>query len=105
MTILKVQDVYGDRYWIGADDYANKRIRFQVPLRSGRGNKYSDLLSFRHCATTIHRENIESILERIETVSDSGTVSPMILGAFWIVPAVWLLMHFAVLQVVASFGR
>ena len=38
-------------------------------------------------------------------LSDSGTVSPMILGAFWIVPAVWLLMHFAVLQVVASFGR
>ena len=39
------------------------------------------------------------------TMSDTGSVSPMILGAFWIVPAVWLLMHFAVLQVVASFGR
>ena len=38
-------------------------------------------------------------------LSDSGTVSPMILGAFWIVPAVWLLAHFAVLQVVASLGR
>ena len=38
-------------------------------------------------------------------LSDSGTVSPMVMGAFWIVPAVWLLTHFAVLQVVASFGR
>jgi len=52
---------------------------------------------------------IEAAITRLgrpsKTVSDTGTVSPMIMGAFWIVPAVWLLMHFAVLQVVASFGR
>jgi len=48
---------------------------------------------------------VDTIPQALRCASDSGSVSPMILGAFWIVPAVWLLMHFAVLQVVASFGR
>ena len=37
--------------------------------------------------------------------TDSGTVSPMLMGAFWIVPAVWLLLHFAVHMAISGLGR
>ena len=50
-------------------------------------------------------ELLNSLISQIERKSDSGAVSPMIMGAFWIVPAVWLLMHFAVGALTPVLGR
>ena len=89
------------KWWTRHGESAGSVFAYEFPDRYWDGVLYSG----KDDTCKAHLTTGMTILVSPAPVSDSGSVSPMILGAFWIVPAVWLLMHFAVLQVVASFGR
>lgn len=60
-ALVRVTDVYGDRWWVSAEDLASKRI--QLPLRNRRGVRLTDTargqrMLRRGDAVSIHRDNI-----------------------------------------------
>jgi hypothetical protein len=66
MATMQIIDVYGDSYIIDADWYARGRV--QIPLYTKNGKRrlsdYYESMGWKNRCTTIHRDNIASVVQR-----------------------------------------
>ncbi len=64
MSLIAINDVYGDRHFVMREDYEGTRYKHLIPLYTSKGMKLSafyERMGWDNKPVMIHRDNIKSI--------------------------------------------